>query len=175
MNNRDLVVLVDQGDNQIGVENKIIAHKNCLMHRAFSVFVTNSKGEFLIQKRASSKYHSGGLWSNSCCSHPMPGESLDEAVSRRLNEEVGFCCPTKKVFEFSYKAELDGGLFENEYDHVFWGRYDGEVLFDRSEVEDYKWCTLDFLLEDARKRPDKYTFWLRRIISEFYHELREAS
>jgi len=122
---KELVVLVDENDNEIGVEEKINAHRKGLLHRAFSIFVFNSKNELLLQKRAADKYHSGGLWSNTCCSHPRPGENLKDAAHRRLQEEMGFDCSLREVFSFLYKKSFDNGLTEHELDHVFFGKFDG--------------------------------------------------
>ena len=106
---------------------KMEAHKKGLLHRAFSVFIFNGKGEMLLQQRALNKYHSGGLWTNACCSHPMPGEKTEDAADRRLKEELGFETPLEKIFDFVYKAEFDNGLTEYEFDHVFAGEYEGEI------------------------------------------------
>jgi isopentenyl-diphosphate delta-isomerase len=157
------VVLVDKEGNDIGVASKLEAHKKGLLHRAFSIFVFNERDEVLLQQRAFDKYHSGRLWSNTCCSHPRPGESLDQAVHRRLQEEMGFDCDLQELFTFRYKQEFDNGLIEHEYDHVFRGYYDGEVNPDPAEVARYKWVSWDFLVGDA-KNNQSYTYWLREII-----------
>jgi isopentenyl-diphosphate Delta-isomerase len=125
---RDEVVLVNDDDEVIGVAEKLAAHLSGDLHRAFSIFVFNSAAQLLLQKRAASKYHSKGLWSNTCCGHPRPGESIEEASRRRLYEEMGFECEVRQVFALTYFAELDGGLFEHEYDHVFVGQFDGARL-----------------------------------------------
>lgn len=164
----EMIVLVDRDDSEVGVEEKIKAHREGKLHRAFSIFIFNSKGEMLLQKRARNKYHSGGLWSNACCSHPRPGESLEEAVHRRLKEEMGFDCDLRKVFHFMYKADLNNGFTEYELDHVFIGKYDGEVKPNPNEVEDWKWVNVADLKDDMERNPDKYTVWfkiaLKRII-----------
>src|SRR4030095_7998604 len=121
------VILVDQEDRPSGTAEKMEAHRKGLLHRAFSVFIFNSKGEMLLQQRALSKYHSGGLWTNACCSHPAPGEKTKDGAIRRLNEELGFETPVEKVFDFVYKAEFDNGLTEHEFDHVFAGEYEGQL------------------------------------------------
>jgi isopentenyl-diphosphate delta-isomerase len=163
------VIIVDENDNEVGVKEKMEAHKEGRLHRAFSIFIFNSKGELLIQKRSRSKYHSGGLWSNTCCSHPKPGESIGDAAHRRLREEMGFDCDLKEVFHFIYRANLNNELTEYELDHVFIGRYDGEVNPNPSEVEDWKWVNINDLKKDMEQNPNKYTVWfkiaLNRVIS----------
>jgi isopentenyl-diphosphate delta-isomerase len=163
------VIIVDENDNEVGVKEKMEAHKEGRLHRAFSIFIFNSKGELLIQKRSRSKYHSGGLWSNTCCSHPKPGESIGDAAHRRLREEMGFDCDLKEVFHFIYRANLNNELTEYELDHVFIGRYDGEVNPNPSEVEDWKWVNINDLKKDMEQNPNKYTVWfkiaLNRVVS----------
>ena len=152
------LILVDDKDNQIGTEEKMEAHRQGKLHRAFSIFIFNSNKEMLIHKRAGAKYHSGGLWTNACCSHPAPGEGTEEAAHRRLKEEMGFDCDLKEVTSFTYRAGL-GELTEHEFDHVFVGFYDGEITPDKSEVEDFKYVKLDELRHDIEKNPGKYTAW----------------
>lgn len=163
------VILVDQKDREIGIEEKIKAHKDGKLHRAFSIFIFNNKGELLLQKRVKNKYHSGGLWTNTCCSHPKPGESLKHAAHRRLMEEMGFDCEIKEIFSFIYKVRFENGLIENEYDHVFVGIFDGKPKPNPNEVEEWKWVGLEELKMDIKKNPEKYTYWLRialdRIVS----------
>lgn len=154
------VILVDEKDNQIGSKEKIAAHMEGLLHRAFSIFVFNDKQELLLQKRALKKYHSGGLWSNTCCSHPAPGEDLLESAHCRLIEEMGFDCELKKLFSFSYKTTL-GCLTENEYDHVILGNFNGTPSPSPSEAADWKWVNLDELDLDLKKNPQKYTYWFQ--------------
>jgi isopentenyl-diphosphate delta-isomerase len=155
------IILVDKKDREIGVEEKLKAHQLGKLHRAFSIFVFNRKGELLLQKRARGKYHSGGLWTNTCCSHPRAGEELGEAVHRRLKEEMGFDCSLKEVFSFIYKVKFDNGLYEHELDHVFIGRYEGKPLSNPEEYEDWKWVSLKELKKDIQKNPQDYSFWLR--------------
>jgi len=163
------VIIVDENDNEVGIEEKMEAHKEGRLHRAFSIFIFNSNGELLIQKRSRSKYHSGGLWSNTCCSHPKPGESIEDAAHRRLREEMGFDCDLKEVFHFIYRANLNNGLTEYELDHVFIGKYDGEVNPNPSEVEDWRWININDLKKDMEQNPNKYTVWFKialdRVIS----------
>jgi len=153
------VILVDENDNPVGVAEKMEAHQNGLLHRAFSIFIFNSKGEMLLQQRALHKYHSGGLWTNACCSHPNPGEETAAAAQRRLKEEMGFAVPVEKVFDFMYRAEFDNGLTEHEYDHVFTGQYDDHIEYNKNEVMDF--CYKDVMkIKDSMKTcPEKYTAW----------------
>jgi len=167
------VVLVDENDREIGIEEKLKAHKEGKLHRAFSIFIFNSKREMLLQKRAKNKYHSGGLWSNACCSHPRPNEKLEEAAHRRLKEEMGFDCRLRKAFHFIYKVEFDNGLKEFEFDHVFVGRYDGKVNPNPEEAEDYKWMDLKTLKKDVEANGEKYTYWFKVALPkviEFYEK-----
>jgi isopentenyl-diphosphate delta-isomerase len=170
------VVLVDENDREIGIEDKIKAHKEGKLHRAFSIFIFNSKGEMLLQKRAKNKYHSGGLWTNACCSHPRPNESLENAVHRRLKEEMGFDCQLNKAFHFIYKVNFENGLKEYEFDHVFIGVYDGKVNPNLDEVEDFKWVDIDTLIKDVQCNGDKYTYWFKVALPkvlEFYRRGRK--
>lgn len=153
------VILVNEKDEPVGTMEKMEAHRRGLLHRAFSVFVFNARGEMLLQQRDVGKYHSGGLWTNACCSHPIPGEPVDQAAKRRLKEELGFTIPVKKTFEFIYKADFDNGLTEKEFDHVFVGVYDGEVTPNPKEVMDYRWLSLDRIREELEVNPEKYTAW----------------
>lgn len=158
------VILVDPRGNEVGQMEKLEAHEKGLLHRAFSIFVFNSKGEVLLQKRAITKYHSGGLWANSCCSHPRPGEDINLAVHRRLQEEVGFDCPLRESFSFVYKKVFDNGLTEYEFDHVFTGSYDGPVTPNPEEAEEHKWVPWHEFVADIQARPNIYAFWVREII-----------
>lgn len=158
------VVLVDKNNRKLGEMEKLEAHKKGLLHRAFSIFIYNSNGELLIQQRPKEKYHSGGLWSNTVCSHPMPGEKYLSAAHRRLKEEMGFDCPLKKKNCFIYKKEFENGLTENEYDCIFVGKYDGSPKPNPVEVANWKWVTMSDLKKDIAKNPEKYTFWFREIL-----------
>ena len=157
----EYILTVDEKDKVIGKEEKIKVHREGKLHRAFSIFVFNSKGKLLLQKRAKSKYHSGGLWTNTCCSHQRDGETLEKAVHRRLKEEMGFDCELKEVFTFTYRVKFDDGLSENEYDHVFFGKFDGKPDPNPDEVDDWKWVSLEELRKDIQKNPDDYTYWLK--------------
>jgi isopentenyl-diphosphate delta-isomerase len=170
-NTSDKIILVDEKDNEIGYEEKMKPHIEGRLHRAFSVFVFNSKGEMLLQQRARSKYHSGGLWTNTCCSHPREGEATDEAAHRRLSEEMGFDCPLEERFTFIYKASLDRDLTEHELDHVFIGRYDGNVKPDPEEADGYDWISIDELKTDMEKNSGKYTVWFKIALPKLLENL----
>ncbi len=157
--NDALVILVDEHDNEVGVMNKLDAHRPPVLHRAFSVFVFNSNNEMLLQQRAHGKYHSPGLWTNACCSHPMPGETTHAAALRRLKEELGFETPIEKIFEFTYKADFDNGLSEHEYDHVFAGFYDGVPQPNADEVAACRYASVDEIAEWMRAEPEQFTAW----------------
>jgi len=132
------VVLVDEHDNAVGIMEKMEAHQKGLLHRAFSILLFNNKGEMLLQKRASQKYHSGGLWTNTCCSHPLPGETMTNATSRKLKQEMGIDTNIEFAFKFIYKSPLDKDLVEHEFDHVFIGTFNGTPSINKEEVEDWK-------------------------------------
>ena len=153
------VILVNEKDEEVGRMEKFEAHRKALLHRAFSVFIFNRKGEMLLQKRVDSKYHSGGLWSNACCSHPNPGEEIMDAALRRLKEELGFQVPLKKIFEFTYKAEFENGLSEHEFDHVFASEYNGLISANPEEISDYCYKDIFEIKESLNSHPQKYTVW----------------
>lgn len=153
------VILVDEKDMPSGVSEKLTAHTEGLLHRAFSVFIFNHRGEMLLQQRATQKYHSGGLWTNAVCSHPAPGEETNNAVTRRLNEELGFSAPVKKIFDFIYRAELDNGLTEYEFDHVFAGEYDGPVNFNTDEVMNIEFKHVSTIKDLIDRHPGMFTAW----------------
>lgn len=160
------LILVDENDRDIGAAEKIDAHRRALRHRAFSVIVWDSKGRQLLQKRAATKYHSGGLWTNACCGHPRPGEPVADAAQRRLAEEMGFTCPLEWLGTVQYQAAFDNGLSEHEIVHVFRGRYDGPLRPDPAEAEDYRWCALDEIRSDIAAAPDRFSVWYLRYIAE---------
>ncbi len=164
---KEKVILVDEFDKEIGEEEKLKAHKDAKLHRAISVFVFNSKGEFLIQKRADVKYHCPGLWSNTCCSHPRPGESVSKAAHRRIQEEMGFICDLKEEFSFLYNEDCGNGLTEHEFDYIFTGLFDGKVNPNPLEVSDYKWISLESLEKDIENNPKKYTPWFKILIKDY--------
>ena len=170
----ELVVLVDEKDNQIGLMPKMEAHEKAVLHRAFSVFIFNEKGELMLQQRAASKYHSPLLWTNTCCSHQRDGERNVQAGRRRLQEEMGFTTDLKEVFSFVYKAPFDNGLTEHELDHVMIGRFEDKPNINKEEVEDYKWMQLADVKSDIENNPSIYTEWFKIIFKESYEKLTNA-
>ena len=154
------VILVDEQDNAVGKAEKIAAHREGKLHRAFSAFVFND-GKLLLQKRAQEKYHSGGLWSNTCCGHPRPGEEVKEAAERRLEEEMGFRCALREVGSFVYKHDVGNGLIEYEYDHVLVGTFEDEIKTNPAEAEEWKWMDKEELRKDVEENSQKYTYWLK--------------
>jgi isopentenyl-diphosphate delta-isomerase len=158
---KEEVILVNESDEVVGVAEKLATHACAALHRAFSIFVFSSAGELLLQKRTTTKYHSKGLWSNTCCGHPRPGESTEAASQRRLYEEMGFECEVRKVFSFTYYVELENGFFEHEYDHVFIGQFDGSPKPSPDEVEDWKWMDLATLRIDMQESPEDFTYWFK--------------
>lgn len=155
------VILVNEADEPIGIMEKLEAHRRGLLHRAFSVFIFDRKGRMLLQQRAAEKYHGGLLWTNACCSHPFPGETVEAAAQRRLREELGFQTPLQKAFAFTYRADVENGLTEHEFDHVFTGTYEGRIEADRSEVADVKYLEMEQIKSDLEKTPEKFTAWFR--------------
>lgn len=155
------IILVDEQDVQTGIMEKMEVHRKAMLHRAFSVFIFNEKGEMLIQKRAENKYHSGGLWTNACCSHPRPGQETLTAAQLRLQEEMGFKTDLVKVFDFIYKVPFENGLTEYEFDHVFIGTYDGDIRPDAAEVADYCYKPLHEIKSSIQSHPRKYTEWFK--------------
>jgi isopentenyl-diphosphate Delta-isomerase len=166
--NEPLVILVDENDVQTGIIGKMEAHKLGLLHRAISVFVINSSGEWLIQRRALDKYHSKGLWTNTCCSHPYPGESIMDAANRRLMEEMGLQCELNELFTFIYKEKVDSDLFEHELDHVFIGITDENPVINTKEVYDWKLINFHELHEDVKNNPENYTYWFKKIYQKIF-------
>ena len=165
------VILVNEKDEPIGLMGKMEAHEKGLLHRAFSVFIFNSKQEVLLQQRAACKYHSPNLWTNTCCSHPREGESNLQAGERRLQEEMGMRVSLKEVFSFIYKAPFDNGLTEHEYDHVLVGYSDLQPRINPEEVASWKWLSLEAIKEDILQAPEQYTAWFKIIFEKFYHHL----
>jgi isopentenyl-diphosphate delta-isomerase len=163
------VILVNENDEQIGLMEKIEAHEKALLHRAFSVFVYNDKNEVMIQQRALSKYHSPGLWTNTCCSHQKEGETNVEAGKRRLMEEMGFQTDLKEVTSFIYKAPFDNGLSEHEYDYILVGHYNEEPKINPDEVASWKWMSLEDIKKDINNHPEKYTAWFKIIFDKYYN------
>jgi len=166
------VILVDKDNVQTGTMEKMEAHRQGLLHRAFSIFIFKSNGEFLLQQRAPGKYHNGGLWTNTCCSHPLPGEDILNAAYRRLSEEMGFSTKLTPAFNFIYNATFDNGLTEHEFDHVFTGIYDGEIKVDKAEVSDYCYKKLEDITNSVQTHPQKYTEWFKIALPKIkaFHE-----
>jgi isopentenyl-diphosphate Delta-isomerase len=160
------VILVDEQDREIGTMEKMEAHKKGLLHRAFSILIFNSNGEMLLQQRADEKYHSGGLWTNACCSHPRPGETLEDAGKRKLIQEMGFECELNYSHKFVYKVELNNQLTEYEWDYVLVGYYNGAPELNPNEAQAWKYASLEAIRNDAYLHPEKYTSWFKLIINQ---------
>lgn len=155
------LILVDEMDNPVGEMEKMEVHQKALLHRAFSIFIFNSNGQMLLQQRAESKYHSPGLWTNACCSHPGVGQRTEDAAEKRLQEEMGFSVPLRKAFDFTYKTSFENGLTEHEYDHVFIGKYDGTIDPDKAEVKGHYFAGMDEIKNSIQSHPQKYTEWFK--------------
>ena len=155
------VILVNESDEQVGTMDKMEAHVQGLLHRAFSVFIFNNKGEMLLQQRADEKYHTPGLWTNACCSHPFPDEDVADAAERRLREELGVEADLEELFSFTYRTQFDNKLIEHEFDHVFAGIYDGEISPDKNEVKNFGYGSIQTINNDLKRNPDQYTPWFR--------------
>jgi len=155
------VILVNEQDEVTGVMEKMEAHRKGLLHRAFSVFILNDTGEMLLQQRALDKYHSGGLWTNACCSHPFPGETVAQAAHRRLFEEMGFDCPLSELFQFTYRTDFDNGLIEHEYDHVLIGTFNGTINPNPQEVNDYRYMPVETITRLLQEQPAQFTSWFK--------------
>jgi len=161
----DPVILVDAEDVAVGTAGKLDAHRRGLKHRAISVLVRNPAGELLLQRRNPGKYHSGLLWANACCSHPLPGESTIDAAHRRLRQEMGIDCTLTPLFTFDYRAPVSDELIENELVHVFGGTHDGRIVPDPAEVSEWKWIGFDDLATDLRDHPERYAIWFRKYVA----------
>lgn len=164
------IILVDKNDKQTGTGEKIEVHRQGLLHRAFSIFVWNQKGQLMMQQRAKTKYHTPGLWSNTCCSHPKPGEDIIEAAHRRLQQEMGFTCPLNDEFSIIYYSRFSNNLIEHEYDHVIFGYYNHEPVINPSEVHHWKWISVSDLVRDAELNPHYYTVWFRIILERLQND-----
>ena len=152
---------MNERDEPIGVMEKMEAHEKGLLHRAFSIFIFNKQGEMLLQQRAAEKYHSANLWTNACCSHPSPEEKVEDAIHRRLKEELGFDTSLTKAFDFTYKTSFDNGLIEHEYDHVYTGTFDGEIHPHDAEVKDHCFMSMQMIREKMASEPHQYTSWFK--------------
>lgn len=170
--NSNFVVLVDEFDQEIGIIDKLEAHKQGKLHRAFSVFIFNNNMELLLQRRAFEKYHSQGLWSNTCCSHPMQGESIISAGERRLKDELGMSCKLKQTFSFNYRAQVDNNLVEHEIDHVLIGFSNETPHLNHDEAIAFKWQNLNNLKKDIENNPRDYTQWLKIVIDKYFTQLK---
>lgn len=164
----EYVILVDENDNDIGVMEKLRAHQEGRLHRAFSVFIFNDKQELLLQQRALDKYHSAGLWTNTCCSHPRPTETIKDAASRRLFEEMGISCDLAIKTSFIYKYSFNNGLTEHEFDYVLIGQCNSDPIINKNEVADYKWQSLINLKNDIKDKPDEFTAWFKIAIERLF-------
>lgn len=169
------VILVDENDHPIGIMPKLKAHLEGELHRAFSVFIFNSSGALLLQQRALDKYHSAGKWTNTCCSHPRPGELTADAAKRRLKEEMGMECELRPVFSFAYRAEVENELVENEYDHVYFGSSDTLPIPNPVEVADFKYISMEELELDLQNNKDVYTEWLKICFDQVMRQYRKMS
>ena len=167
----ELVILVDENDRQVGLMPKMEAHEKALLHRAFSVFVFNDQNQLMIQRRAAHKYHSPGLWTNTCCSHQREGETNIEAGKRRLMEEMGFTTSLTENISFIYKAPFDNGLTEHEYDYILLGDYNDEPNINPDEVSEWKWMSLEDIEKDMKVHPEQYTEWFKIIFDKFYNQI----
>ena len=168
------VILVNEKDQEIGLMPKLEAHQKAVLHRAFSVFIFNSENELMLQQRASNKYHSPNLWTNTCCSHQRSGESNIQAGTRRLYEEMGFTTSLKEITSFIYKAPFDNGLTEHELDHIMVGYYNEDPVINSDEVEDWKWMKIEDVKKDISLNPDLYTAWFKIIFKNFYNHLNNS-
>ena len=167
----ELVILVDENDNKVGLMPKMEAHEKALLHRAFSVFVFNDDNELMLQRRALNKYHSPGLWTNTCCSHQRDGETNIEAGVRRLQEEMGFSVPLREAMSFIYKAPFDNGLTEHEYDYILLGEFNAVPDINPAEVAEWKWMKLEDVKEDMQTNRGIYTEWFKIIFDQFYNHI----
>lgn len=167
------VILVDVNDKETGIMEKLEAHRKGILHRAFSVFIFNSRGKMLIHQRAAGKYHGGGLWTNACCSHPLPGETLEDAVCRRLSQEMGMSCEVRKIFDFVYRAEVENGLTEYEFDHVYVGVTDAEPVPNKDEVQAWEWRHPEEILSDLSSEPERYTIWFAEALPRVLEAMRK--
>lgn len=167
------VILVNEKDEQIGLMPKMEAHQKGVLHRAFSVFIFNKKDELMLQQRAHSKYHSPGLWTNTCCSHQREGESNIQAGKRRLQEEMGFITDLKDTISFIYKAPFDNGLTEYEFDHILVGKYDEDPILNPEEAAAFKWMSLEDVKKDMEVNPQLYTAWFKIIFDKYYQTIRQ--
>lgn len=174
---REYVILVDENDRQTGICEKLEAHQKGLMHRAFSIFLFNNKGEFLLQQRADEKYHTPGLWSNTCCSHPRPDEEMEEALQRKLFQEMGIHAPVEKIFDFRYRADFENGLIENELDHVYFGEFNDVPKPNPAEIQAWKYSSFEEIKKEIAKDGSMFTPWFKLVldrVNENYKKMMMA-
>lgn len=172
------VILVNEEDTPVGTMEKMEAHRRGVLHRAFSVFVFDAGGNMLLQQRSAQKYHGALLWSNTCCSHPYPGEDVEAAAGRRLGEEMGFTAPLEKIFTFTYKADVENNLIEHEYDHVFAGIYEGAIELNPSEVAAYEYLPMEVISRRLEQEPASFTAWFRiafPLVEKWWAQRQEAT
>jgi len=169
------LIVVNEKDEWLGTMDKMQAHHQGVLHRAFSVFILNDKNEMLLQRRALSKYHSAGLWSNACCSHPYPGESTLAGAHRRLQEEMGFDCELEPIFNLRYKANVGNDLIENEYDHIYLGYYNKDMLTNEEEVSDHKFMQVADIVKWMQEQPDQFTAWFHLALPKFITYLQQQT
>jgi len=170
---KELLILVDENDNEIGLMEKMPAHLSGRLHRAFSVFIFNSNGELLLQQRADNKYHSGGLWTNTCCSHPIDGEDINATIKKRLKEEMGMECDMQYQFSFIYKADLGNGLIEHELDRVYIGTSDKKPVLNPAEAKDWKYISPDDLQAAIKSHPENFSAWLKICLPKLINKMKE--
>ena len=174
----DLLILVDKNDRETGSLDKLTVHRTGVLHRAFSIFIFNSRNELLLQQRAEGKYHSGGLWSNTCCSHPLKDENMKETVTRRLKEEMGIECPVEFKFSFIYKHQFENGLTEHELDHVYFGMCNQIPSLNPEEVKAYRYVNLEILEKEISENPELFTVWLKicfPLVVQYYFKKKSYS
>jgi isopentenyl-diphosphate delta-isomerase len=169
----DKVILVNEEDEETGSMDKMEAHREGALHRAFSIFLLTDNNFLIMQQRADNKYHSGGLWSNTCCSHPLPGEETIAAAHRRLQEELGFDCPLEPLFTFRYQSEVGNGMIENEFDHIFVGRYSGGFKLNEDEVKNLTFMSFKEVDQQLKKDPETYTKWLHLVWPQFKLKIKD--
>jgi isopentenyl-diphosphate delta-isomerase len=169
------LILVDEDNNIIGYGKKLEVHQKGFLHRAFSIFVVNNKGQLMLQKRAVEKYHSGGLWANTCCSHPLKGEEREDTIHKKLVQEMGFDCDLKPLFKFIYRAELDNDMIEYELDQVYIGSYEKNPIPNPEEVCEWKWMDIELLKKNLEQSPKIYAYWLKAAFAEFYINYRKLN
>ena len=171
---REYVILVDEEDRQTGTCEKLEAHEKGLMHRAFSIFLFNKNGEMLLQQRAAEKYHTPGLWSNTCCSHPRPDENMEDALKRKLFQEMGISAQVDKVFDFAYRADFDNGLVENEVDHVYFGEYNDAPNPNPEEIQSWKYSSFEEIKKEIEKDETMYTPWFKIVLNQVMEHYKKT-